>query len=98
MGADGSAVPRRPELQLELGPVCPRIRTEVRRRHFHEWKHGRVYNGSCAIGERQQWTEYVRRMEERKDKKPKKLRAKKKLGRSCIQNALATRGRISENL
>ena len=28
--------------------------------------------------ERQQWTEYVRQMEERKDKKPRKPRAKKK--------------------
>ena len=28
--------------------------------------------------ERQQWTEYVRRMEERKDKKPGRPRAKKK--------------------
>jgi len=28
--------------------------------------------------ERQQWTEYVRRLEERKDKKPRKPRAKKK--------------------
>jgi hypothetical protein len=28
--------------------------------------------------ERQQWTEYVRKMEERKDKKPRRPRAKKK--------------------
>jgi hypothetical protein len=28
--------------------------------------------------ERQQWTEYVRQLEERKDKKPKRPRAKKK--------------------
>ena len=28
--------------------------------------------------ERQLWTEFVRRMEERKDKKPRKPRAKKK--------------------
>ena len=28
--------------------------------------------------ERQQWTEYVRRMEERKDKKPRKPHARKK--------------------
>jgi hypothetical protein len=28
--------------------------------------------------ERQQWTEYVRRMEERRDKKPRKSRAKKR--------------------
>jgi len=28
--------------------------------------------------ERQQWTEYVRQLEERKDKKPRKPRAKKK--------------------
>jgi len=28
--------------------------------------------------ERQQWTEYVRQLEERKDKKPRKPRAKKR--------------------
>src|SRR6516165_2218765 len=38
--ADGRAVSWRAESQLKLSPVRPRIRTEVRRRHFHERKHG----------------------------------------------------------